>query len=43
MKVRKIIRKYFQAILTNDQHKEKKLYFKLLKKSLKNKHTEVVR
>lgn len=43
MKVRKIIKKYFKAILTNNLNKEKQLYFKLLKKSLQHKKTEVVK
>lgn len=43
MKVKKLIKKYFQAILSDDKNKEKTLYFKILRKSLKNKHTEIVR
>jgi len=43
MKVKKLIRKMYKAILVHNLTKEKKLYRKLLKKSLKGKHTEVVR
>jgi hypothetical protein len=43
MKVRKIVKKMYQAILNHDQKQEKKLWFKALKKSLNHKHTQVVR
>jgi hypothetical protein len=43
MKVRKIVKKMYQAILNHDKVKEKKLWFKALKKSLKHKHTQMVR
>ena len=43
MKVKKLVRKLYKAILVHNLIKEKKLYKKLLKKSLKGKHTEVVR
>lgn len=43
MKVQKIVKKMYQAILAHDLVKEKKLWLKTLKKSLKHKHTEVVR
>lgn len=42
MKVKKIIRKMYRAILVHNLTEEKKLYKKLLKKSLKGKHTEAV-
>jgi len=42
MKVKKLIKKIYGAILVHNLKKEKKLYKKLLKKSLKGKHTEVV-
>jgi hypothetical protein len=43
MKVRKIVKKMYQAILNHDQKQEKKFWFKALKKSLKHKHTQAVR
>jgi len=43
MKVRKIVKKMYQAILKHDTEKEKKLWLKTLKKSLKHKHTQIVR
>ena len=43
MKVRKIVKKMYQAILNHDTAKEKKLWLKALKKSLKHKHTQIVR
>jgi hypothetical protein len=43
MKVRKIVKKMYQAILRHDQVTEKKLWLKALKKSLKHKHTQIVR
>ena len=43
MKVRKIVKKMYQAILNHNVKKEKKLWFKALKKSLKHKQTQVVR
>jgi len=43
MKVQKIVKKMYQAILSHDIKQEKKLWFKALKKSLKHKHTQVVR
>lgn len=42
MKVKKLIRKMYRAILKADKAAEKRLYFKILKKSLKHKHTESV-
>lgn len=43
MKTKKIIKKFYQAILSHDKSKERKFYFKLIKKSLKNKNTEVIK
>ena len=42
MKVNKLIRKMYKAILQSNKKQEKKLYLKILKKSLKHKHTEAV-
>jgi len=42
MKVKKLIKKLYKAILMHNLTKEKKLYKKLLKKSLQHKHTEAV-
>jgi len=42
MKVNKLIRKMYRAILLSKKKREKKLYLKILKKSLKHKHTETV-
>jgi hypothetical protein len=43
MKVTKIIKKMYGAILVHNLKKEKKLYKKLLKKSLKGKNTTAVK
>jgi hypothetical protein len=42
MKVKKIAKKLFQACLDRNKAKEKKLWLKALKKSLKHKHTESI-
>jgi hypothetical protein len=42
MKVKKLIKKYFEALVTHNNSKQKDLYFKILRKSLKHKHTEVI-
>ena len=42
MKVNKLIRKMYRAIILSKKKREKKLYLKILKKSLKHKHTEAV-
>lgn len=42
MKTKKLVRKMYRACVRHNVKKQKKLWFKLLKKSLKNKHTEVV-
>ena len=43
MKVKKLIAKYYRALLSHNKDKEKKLYFKILKKSLLHKKTEVIK
>lgn len=43
MKVRKIVKKMYEAILNHNQKKEKKLWFKALKKSLKHKNTHAIK
>jgi hypothetical protein len=42
MKVRKLIRKLFRAIIQHDQDRQRRLYAKLTKKSLDHKHTQAV-
>lgn len=42
MKVKKIIKKMYEACVNHDTVKEKKLWLKALRKSLKHKHTEVI-
>ena len=43
MKVQKIIKKMYQACINHNVVKEKKLWLKALKKSLKHKHTQVIK
>jgi len=43
MKVKKLIMKLNRAEFEHNLEKVKKLWFKLLKKSIKHKHTEAVR
>ena len=43
MKLRKLRKKMYQAIFAHDTTKEKKVWFKILKKSTKHKHTEDIR
>lgn len=43
MKVRKLVIKLNKAEIEHNLEKVKKLWFKLLKKSFKGKHTEAVR
>ena len=43
MKVKKIVMKMYLACINHDRVKEKKLWLKALKKSLKHKNTNVVR
>jgi hypothetical protein len=42
MKTKKLVRKMYQACVRHQVKKEKKLWLKILKKSLKHKHTESV-
>jgi hypothetical protein len=43
MKVQKLIKKMYKAIFDHDAKREKKFWLKILKKSLKHKHTEAVK
>jgi hypothetical protein len=43
MKVKELIEKLYKAEINHDMPLIKKLWFKLLKKSLKGKHTEAVK
>jgi len=43
MKTKKLILKFYRAILDKDAKKERKFWFKLLKKSFKGKNTHVIR
>ena len=43
MKVRTIVKKMYQACINHNEKKEKKLWLKALKKSLKHKHTQVIK
>jgi len=43
MKLRKLRRKLYVAIFRHDVKREKKIWYKLLKKSIKHKHTEDIR
>jgi len=43
MKVKKLIKKLYKAIILHDLIKERKLYKKITKKSLKHKNTTAVR
>jgi hypothetical protein len=43
MKVRKLVRKLYEAILKGDKDQEKRLWEKSLKKSLKHKRTQVIK
>ena len=42
MKTKKLVRKMYLACVRHNTKKQKKLWLKLLKKSLKHKHTEAV-
>lgn len=42
MKTKKLVRKMYEACIKHDTAKQRKLWLKMLKKSLKHKHTEVV-
>jgi len=43
MKTKKLVRKMYLACVRHNTKKEKKLWFKILRKSLQHKHTEVVK
>lgn len=43
MKVKKLVQEMYVAIIAKDKEKEKELWFKALKKSLKHKHTQAIR
>ena len=42
MKTKKLVRKMYLACVRHDKKKQKKLWLKSIKKSLKKKHTEVI-
>ncbi len=42
MKVRKLIKEYYRAIIKGRTKKQRRLYDKITKKSLDRKHTEAV-
>ena len=42
MKTKKLVRKMYLACVRHNVKKQKKLWFKAMKKSLKKKHTEVI-
>ena len=43
MKVKKLIKKMYEACVKHDTQKEKHFWFKALKKSIKHKHTEAIK
>ena len=43
MKVKNLIKKLYEAILTGHAELEQKIYKKITRKSLKHKHTQAVR
>lgn len=43
MRTKKLVLKFYKAILEHDKNRERKYWFKLLRKSLQQKHTEVIR
>jgi len=43
MKVKKLIKKMYEAIVRNDKDEEQRLWLKALKKSLKHKKTHVIK
>jgi hypothetical protein len=43
MKLRKLRKKLYKAIFERKVNKEKKVWFKILKKSVQHKHTEDIR
>jgi hypothetical protein len=42
MKVKKLIKKLYKAIVLHNLKRERKIYKKITKKSLKHKHTEAI-
>jgi len=42
MKTKKLIKKFYKAVAKHERNKEKKLWLKLLKKSLKHKKTQAI-
>jgi len=42
MKTKKLVRKMYRACVRHNIKKQKKLWLKVLEKSLKHKHTEIV-
>jgi hypothetical protein len=42
MKIKKLIRKMYLACLKHQKNKQKKLWFKTLKKSLQHKKTQII-
>ena len=43
MKVKELVKKLYKSCIEHDKVQEKKVWFKILKKSLKHKHTEGVK
>lgn len=43
MKVKKLIRKLYKACVRHDDAKERRLWKKIMRKSLEHKHTQAVR
>lgn len=43
MKVKSLVKKLYEAEISHNVEKVKKIWFKLIKKSLKHKHTEAVK
>jgi hypothetical protein len=43
MKLKQLRQKLYRAIFAHDSTKEKKVWFKILRKSIKHKHTEDIR
>jgi hypothetical protein len=43
MKVNKLISNLYKAVIAGDKNKEKKIWFKILRKSLKHKKTQAVK
>lgn len=42
MKTNKLIKKYYKAIIKGNQNKQRRLWLKALRKSLKGKRTQVI-